>query len=122
MNKSQAIHEFWNSFGVNAYDENTVPPDAEFPYITYSVITDSFEHPVNLSASIWDRNTSWKRVSDLSDEIGTRLNEHGSTLIKLDDGYLWMTQGNPFAQRTNDPDDSIRRIYLNIDTEFLTRT
>ena len=37
MDKYQAINEFWNRFGVMAYDENTVPDDAELPYITYGV-------------------------------------------------------------------------------------
>ena len=36
MDKQQAIHGFWSSFGITAYDENSVPDDAELPYITYN--------------------------------------------------------------------------------------
>mgnify|MGYP007057717663 CR=1 FL=1 len=28
MNKTQALHQFWNSFGIDAYEENSVPDDA----------------------------------------------------------------------------------------------
>jgi hypothetical protein len=38
MNKSQALQSFWESFGIPAYNEYTVPDNAEMPYITYSVI------------------------------------------------------------------------------------
>lgn len=37
MNKAQAIQAFWESFGVPAYEESTVPDDAVMPYITYSM-------------------------------------------------------------------------------------
>ena len=35
MTKAAAIYQFWNSFGLTAYEENSVPTDATFPYITY---------------------------------------------------------------------------------------
>ena len=31
MDKFQAQQSFWSSFGLTAYDENTVPDDAEYP-------------------------------------------------------------------------------------------
>ena len=34
-NKWQAIDRFWNSFGIPAYDESSVPQGATMPYITY---------------------------------------------------------------------------------------
>ena len=52
MNKSQAIHKFWNQFNIPAYDQYSVPDDAPFPYITYSVALDSLDNVVTLNASI----------------------------------------------------------------------
>lgn len=43
MDRAQAIHSFWNSFGLKAYDENTVPDNAKLPYITYEVAVSSFD-------------------------------------------------------------------------------
>lgn len=121
MTKEQAIQHFWSSFGIPAYDEQTVPADAVMPYITYRVATDSFERVVNLNASIWYRSTSWADVSAKSAEIARAIGQYGFTKLKLDNGYMWMVKGTPFAQRMSDPsDDMIRRVYLNVQAEFLT--
>lgn len=121
MNKAQAIDTFWNSFNIPAYDENSVPEDATFPYITYSESTDSIGNAVMLNASIWDRSTSWEGISLKAEEIAKKIAEYGHYTIKIDDGYIWLVKGTPFAQRMGDPnDDKIRRIYLNILGEFLT--
>jgi len=121
MDKAQAIDYFWNSFGLTAYDENSVPDNATFPYITYAVVTDSFDKPVNLYGSLWYRDTSWRDISRKSDEIARRLYDVKPCLLKLDNGYLWLTDGAPFARRMGDPSDNlIKRIYLNIQAEFLT--
>lgn len=120
MTKAQAIDYFWNSFGIKAYDENTVPDKPNFPYITYSVTTDDIGNVVNLSASIWDRSTSWKIISEKVDEISKKIIEMQPPAIALNNGRLYLTKGTPFAQRMSDPDDMIRRIYMNLQAEFLT--
>ena len=121
MNKAQAIDTFWNSFNIPAYDENSVPEDATFPYITYSESTDSIGNVVMLNASIWDRSTSWEGISLKAEEIAKKIAEYGHYTIKIDNGYIWLVKGAPFAQRMSDPnDDKIRRIYLNVLGEFLT--
>jgi hypothetical protein len=121
VNKEQALHAFWSSFGIPAYDEQTVPDNAKMPYITYRVVTDSFENTVNLTGSIWYRSTSWVDVSNKSAEIAKAVGEHGFRMSKVNGGYLWIVKGTPFAQRMSDPeDDMIRRIYINLQGEFLT--
>lgn len=118
MDKEQAIHSFWSQFAT-AYDENTVPEDAVYPRITYEVITDNFGVQNVLTASIWDRSTSWKSVTDILHRIESQLTYGGQT-VHCDGGMVWVQRGVPFAQRMNDPDDSLRRIVLNIETEFIT--
>ena len=121
MNKEQAIHTFWSGFGIPAYDEQTVPDNAKMPYITYRVVTDSIGNVCNLTGSIWYRSTSWREVSDKAAEVAQAVGQYGFTKLKLDDGYVWFTKGAPFAQRMSDPaSDMIRRIYLNVQAEFLT--
>lgn len=121
MDKYQAIDTFWNSFGWKAYDENTVPDDAEIPRITYSVVTDSIGTSVMIPASLWDKSTSWESISKKADEIGNALTKMYPSAIKIDEGRLYLTKGSPFAQRMADAtDDTIRRIYINVDAEFFT--
>ena len=119
MNKAQAIDNFWNSFGIPAYEVTTVDEEVvgDF-YITYEVVTDSLDRPVPMSASIWQKHsTSWESVSLKADQISNALVQVKS--IPLDTGFLYITRGQPFAQRVADEDETVRRIYINIMAEFL---
>ena len=118
MDKAQALYQFWSNF-LPAYDENNVPDDAELPYITYMTATDSLGYVVQLNGSIWYRSTRWDEITKKADEIAEYIG-YGGKVVKLDDGYMWLTKGTPFAQRMRDEDDSIRRIYINIQAEYLT--
>lgn len=123
MIKEQAIHQFWSSFGLKAYDEQTVPTGDDapaFPYITYEVITDSIDHPVLLTASLWYRATDWVDITAKKDAISEAIS-YGHKIIKIDGGYMYLTRGTPFAQRMSDEnDDMIRRIYMQVNCEYLT--
>ena len=120
MNKEQAIQSFWESFGLPAYDEQTVPSDVTLPYITYSVATASLNEVVAMTASIWYKSTSWKNITDKKDEIARAIGP-GGKVVKLDSGYMWINRNAPFAQRVSDEtDDTIRRYYLQLLVEFLT--
>lgn len=119
MDKAQALHSFWSSFGLTAYDEQTVPDGAGLPYITYNVATDSLDNVVPLTGSVWYRGTSWAAVTAKADEIAEYIGEYGHKVVKTDDGYLYITKGSPFAQRVFDAEQT-RRIYINIMVEFLS--
>ena len=122
MDKSQGLQSFWETFGIPAYDELTVPDNAVMPYITYSNVTDSLGSPVPLTGSIWYHSTSWEEISKKADQISEYVNVLGFALVKLDNGYIYITKGNPFAQRMSDDSDSmIRRIYINLMAEYLTQ-
>ena len=118
MDKEQALNSFWNGFDLVAYDESSVPEDAILPYITYSVSVDEFLYPVSLTASIWYRSTSWeaitKKLNQISNEIGK-----GGKMVPYEGGSIWIKKGSPFAQRMTDSDSSIRRIFMNIEAEFI---
>lgn len=119
--KWQAINEFWNSFGLTAYDELSVPDDAEMPYITYSASVSNFENPIPISASVYYRSTSWVAISHKADEISAAIGSY--YLQKIDGGYMFIDRGSPFAQRMSDPnDDMMKRIYISLMVEFFTET
>lgn len=121
MNKAQKLHEFWSSFEIPAYDENSVPDDVKYPYITYSVVDDSIGNVTSPTASIWYRSSSWAGVEAKKNEVAKRIAEHGFLSLKIDDGYIYLVKGVPFAQRMVDPSDElVKRMYLNLQAEFLT--
>ena len=120
MTKAAAIYQFWNSFGLTAYEENTVPTDAVFPYITYQLVTDSFDREIQLSASLWYRSESWTAINAKTEEISQKISR-GGKIISCDGGAIWLKRGQPFAQNMGDKsDDLIKRKYLNITAEFIT--
>ena len=119
MTKEQAIQQFWSSFGVPAYDENTVPDGAELPYITYEVATDAINYTVITNASIWGWGKSWQETTDLLNLVSAEIGLGGTTR-KYDGGLMWIKKGTPFARRTPDSDDSIRHISMNIETDFIS--
>ena len=120
MTKAAAIYQFWNSFGLTAYEENTVPTDAAFPYITYQLVTDSFYREVPVTASLWYRSESWTAINAKTEEISQKISR-GGKMISCDGGAIWLKRGQPFAQNMGDEsDDLIKRKYLNITAEFLT--
>lgn len=132
MNKQQAYNDFWSRFGVLAFEENAVPDDetiaqmikdgyanAKYPYITYQVIADDIDSQFIASASIWDRNTSWQRVDELSNAISEYITRMPT--IKLDNGRMYIFKGSSFAQHMGDEsDNTIKRVILSIGVEFLT--
>lgn len=121
MKKAQALDTFWNSFGIPAYDETDVPGNAKMPYITYSVGEDSLGSVVNLHANLWYYSTSWREITLKADEIAKKIVEMNPPSIPLDNGRLYLAKGTPFAQRMSEPgSDETRRIYINVQAEFLT--
>lgn len=118
MDAEQAIHSFWSSFGLTAYDENSVPDNAAMPYITYSVSYDSFDNSVNLSASLWYHSTSWAAPTAKAHEIRNYISLGGVT-VKTDNGAVWIKRGSPFYQRLGDVEKDVKRIYFNIAAEYI---
>ena len=120
MTKAAAIYQFWSGFGLTAYEENTVPTDAAFPYIAYQLVTDSFDREIPITASLWYRSESWTAINAKTDEISQKISR-GGKIISCDGGAIWLKRGQPFAQNMGDEsDDLIKRKYLNITAEFMT--
>ena len=120
LDKFQALHYFWNSFGIPAYESTTVREGTNLGdfYITYEAVVDRLDNAVPMSASIWKKNTmSWEEISQKAEEISDALIQVKTIPMQI--GYLYITRGTPFAQRMSDEDESTRRIYINIMAEYL---
>lgn len=117
----EALYDFWSSFGLPAYEENNVPEDAVFPYITYESTVGSFEDVVSLSASIWDRTTKGTAFIDQkADEIEQYISSMRACPVIKNGRYRVFIEG-PFASNMGDPDDRlIKRKHLNVYFEFMT--
>ena len=120
MTKAAAIYQFWNSFGLTAYEENSVPVEAAFQYITYQLVTGSFDREIPLTASLWYRGESWTAINAKTEEISQKIGR-GGKIVSCDGGAIWLKRGQPFAHNMGDESDNlIKRKYLNITAEFMT--
>lgn len=127
MDKAQALNSFWNSFSwqaideQSAYDESTLDQlEIEFPYITYEVATGEFGDQISIGCDLWDKSTTWSRVSQKADDISARISR-GGIFVPYDGGAIWITRGSPFSQRMDaETSNDVRRIHININAEFLS--
>lgn len=128
IDRWQAQDVYWNSFGLPAYNEQTVPssvPDGnggmtptKMPYITYEIVSGSLDGVMSVNASVWFRGTSWVDVCRQTDKMAAMADQQ----IKIVDGYVKFRKSPEyFAQPLTDPhDDKVRRMRLNVEVEFLT--
>lgn len=117
MNREQAIHNFFSQF-LTAYDETTVPDNAELPYITYPVSIGQIDDMIIIQPSIWYAGKSWQDITLKAMEIMDGIDGH---YIKYDNGAILLNAGTPKYQRVDSGADNIRRIVLTINMEFLER-
>ena len=123
MDKEQALHQFWSSFGLTAYDENTVPDNALTTnggkYLTYNVATGALNEIVPLYANLWYKSSSWAEITTKANELSEAIGRRGA-IVPFDGGKIWICRGNQFSQRMPDEDDTIRRIYINVTAEYMS--
>lgn len=122
MTKAAALHEFFNSFGIQFYPASNVPEDTVFPWGTYELITSSWESgEVGLTVNLWYRTESEAvpnaKAQEISDAIGL-----GGKVIRCDGGAIWLKRGSPWCQSLRDETDlMIKRRYINISAEYFTQ-
>lgn len=118
MNAEQAIQNFWSSFSIPAYDENSVAENAVMPYVTYSLSVDTFDNTILNTINLWYRSMSWISVTEKAKEIINTITDGGIS-IPTDKGIIRMNLGNPIYNRMGDEDRNIKRIKMNIETEYI---
>ncbi len=122
MMKAAALYNFWSGFGLPAFEQNAVPTGddkPEFPYLTYSVVDDSFGDEVAMAANLWYRSTSWLEAEQKTREISKAIGS--GHILPCTGGAIWIKRGQPFAQSMgDDADDMIKRKYINITAEYFT--
>ena len=128
MTKAECIHAFFSSFGLPAYEENSVPDylddeqtiENHPPYITYELLTDDFRgEAVPVTVLIYDYSDSWQMLNEKTEEISKRIGRF--LRLICDDGVIAVTKGSPFAQNGTDKDDRTGKYkYINLEFTFVT--
>lgn len=121
MTKEQALHQFFNSFGITGHRTTSVPDDAIFPYLTYDAPISSFgENPVSITLNLYYYTDSEADPDAKAEQIRLAIGI-GGVLLKCDGGAIWLKWGAPWCQSLVDSTNkNIKRRYLNIAAEYLT--
>lgn len=120
MTKSQALFEFFNSFGLTAYPSTAVPDDAIFPWLTYeNNVGNALDGQISCAVNLWYHTDSEADPNAKAEEIAQRIGR-GGTQIKYDGGSIWIKRGQPWSLALSDQADSaIKRRSINVILEFL---
>lgn len=122
MNKFQAMHQFFSSFGLRAYEENSVPENElapAFPYITYDASTTYGDEEIQIMFSLWYRDTGMaaidQKVLEIAEDIGF------GKVIAFDEGAVVIRPGDSFAQSMSDDSDPlVKRKVITLYVRFVT--
>lgn len=121
MTKEQALHQFFNQFGIVGYRSTSVPDGAVLPYLTYTAPVSSFgEDPVSITVQTYHYTDSEADPDAKAEEIRQAIGM-GGAILPCDSGYIWLKWGSPWCQSLVDAtDENIKRRYINITAEYLT--
>lgn len=122
MTKDRALFEWFQQFGMPFYPVTALPPanDITFPYGTYEPVFSYNGDITYPTVNIYFLTESEVIPNEKAAEIGKVIGM-GGTLVKCDEGLMWIKRGSPFVQGINDPDNSnIKRRLISIAIEFIT--
>ena len=121
MTKEQALHTFFNQFGITGYRNTSVPDDVIFPFLTYDTPISSFEEdPVSITLNLHFYTDS-EAVPDAKAEEIRQAIGMGGVLLNCDGGAIWLKRGVPWCQSLVDETNrNIKRRYINITAEYFT--
>ena len=121
MTKEQALHKFFNQFGITGYRNTSVPDGAALPYLTYTCpVSSIMEDPVSITVHTYHYTESEAEPDAVAEAIRKAIGL-GGVLVNCDGGAIWLKWGAPWCQSlTDDTDKTIKRRYINITAEFLT--
>lgn len=111
-------YSFFSKFK-QAYYEDTIPHNAELPYITYSVSLEPTYGDTLIQARIWYRTTVLGDIANDIQKLEDYIGEGVLEPIGSGNNSLWIKKGSPFFDIQTDEDITIKVVYLNLITNVI---
>lgn len=109
---AQALRAFFSGFGIPAYNENTVPGDAEPPYITYPLREPEWNQKATFYAIVYYRSEKSNLASlTKADEIARAIGN--GIRLPIDGGCIVLWPETPLVQAMP-PNGDVRAAYINL--------
>ena len=112
IDTARALYLFWHSFSLDAYTTQTVPDNAQVPYITYSLVETEPTEAASHYAQVFYRATDNVAMAEKVDEIKAAIGT--GKLLRTDDGYVCIRPSTPYVQLMTDKDPANRYAYINL--------
>lgn len=119
MTPEAAVYSFLASFGIPAYAETSVPDEAGFPYLTYSLVVPDLFEQANMQVNVWYRTDSEADPNAKVREIGEAVPQRGLKPLPCEGGVVLVGRGSPWAQALSieGEDPKVKRRLLNLTVE-----
>lgn len=115
---AEALYNFASSFGWDAYPEQSVPNDAELPYITYTLREDDFRVPGLIQMRLWNVSEGYTEINSVVDKIELEVRD-GKKLF-TESGIIYLYKGSPWCQFQPSEEPNLKIAYLNFIAHFAT--
>lgn len=121
MTKEAVLHDFMNSFGMNAYKSSSVPDDVTFPYAVYDGRTGYYDGDSESIAVQFYFYTDSEMIPNAFVETVSQRLGFGGVKLKCDTGYIWIYRGKPWCLSLNDDTDKTIKVRnINLQIKFMT--
>lgn len=109
---AKALHRFLSGFGIDAYNADNVPEDAELPYLTYPLTEPEWNQKASFYINVYyrDKESNYDVLAK-ADEI-VRAIGNGARL-PCDGGYVILWPETPLIQAMP-PNGDVRGAYINL--------
>lgn len=109
---AKALTDFFNSFGIPAYNENAIPETAELPYITYPLREPEWDRKTTFWVNVYYRNADSNLDSlTKADEIVQAISN--GIRLPIEGGYVVLWPETPLVQ-SMPPNNDVRAAYINL--------
>ena len=105
----------WLTDNVLVTYQEPVSSKAKLPYISLGYTDGNFGEPYVQQLSIWTRSdSSYSQAYQIADKLDKLIGDNG-ILIKDEKTTMWLKRGSPFMQNRNDPDLTIKAVFVNLE-------
>lgn len=107
---AQALYQFFSQFGIPAYAEDTIPQNAELPYLTYSNVDPDWREQRTIHVQVYYRNQTSNLASlTKADEIMAEIGD--CRKLPFDGGLVVL---RPVDVQPKPPDGSVRAAVISL--------
>lgn len=114
-NSRIALQTFLSQF-VSVVSGNLIAPEQKKPYMHLHYIENGFSEPTLQSAILYvDGSNNTVQAESIAEQIGDAIGV-GGVKLSLDNGYMTIYKGSPWAQHYPQPiEDNVFAIYMNFE-------